>query len=101
MFFSINQFLIISLLKVKEGKEVQFMMERDGQHVLVDAKITSKRIFQVPKSKSGKFVVGNTDETSNFEKKPLFTESFFEAALNKVELFFLTPKFAYLLFINF
>ena len=60
------------------------MLERDGQHILVDAKITTKRIFQVPKNKSGKFVVGRTDETLNFEKKNLLTESYFETALNKV-----------------
>ncbi len=60
------------------------MLERDGQHILVDAKITTKRIFQVPKIKSGKFVVGRTDETLNFEKKNLLTESYFETALNKV-----------------
>ena len=53
------------------------MLERDGQHILVDAKITTKRIFQVPKNKSGKFVVGRTDETLNFEKKNLLTESYF------------------------
>ena len=62
------------------------MLERDGQHILVDAKITTKRIFQVPKIKNGKFAVGKNDETLNFEKINLLTESYFETALNKALL---------------
>jgi hypothetical protein len=58
------------------------MKEVNGEFVLVDAVISSERVFQVPKEKVGKFVVGKTDETKHFESKK--TEELFEGAFNKI-----------------
>jgi hypothetical protein len=52
-----------------------------GEHALVEAIISSENIFKVPKEKVGKFVVGKSDETDQFESKK--NESYFENALNK------------------
>lgn len=36
---------------------------------MVDAVITSDKVFKIPKQKVGKFVVGNSDMTNNFNQK--------------------------------
>ena len=52
-----------------------------GEHALVEAIISSEKVFKVPKEKVGKFVVGKSDETDHFESKK--GEAYFESALNK------------------
>jgi len=47
----------------------------------VEAIISSKKVFKVPKEKVGKFVVGKSDETAHFESKK--SENNIESALNK------------------
>jgi hypothetical protein len=52
-----------------------------GEHALVEAIISSQKVFKIPKEKVGKFVVGKSDETDHFESKK--SETHFESALNK------------------
>ena len=47
----------------------------------MEAIISSKKVFKVPKEKVGKFVVGKSDETAHFESKK--SENNIESALNK------------------
>ncbi len=47
----------------------------------MEAIISSKKVFKVPKEKVGNFVVGKSDETAHFESKKC--ENNIESALNK------------------
>ena len=39
-----------------------------NDYLIVDAVISSDKIFKIPKQKVGKFVVGRTDMTNNFQQ---------------------------------
>jgi hypothetical protein len=71
----------LNLKKVKKGGKIEFLKSVKGEHALVEAIISSEKIFKVPKEKVGKFVVGKSDETDHFESKK--NESYFESTLNK------------------
>jgi hypothetical protein len=39
------------------------------EHILIDAIITSNKVFKVPKKKAGKFIIGKSNMTDNFEAR--------------------------------
>lgn len=59
----------IEKAQVELGKSITFMLSVEGEHLLVDANITSKHVFSVPQNKAGKFVVGKSDMTKNFQSR--------------------------------
>ena len=70
-FASIEINKVFDLIKedVKKDKPIQFIHSIGNEHVLVDTLITSDRVFKVPTKKVGKFVIGKTDMTENFQAR--------------------------------
>jgi hypothetical protein len=54
---------------VEKNKIIQFIKSIGDEHILVEAIITSDKVFKVPKKKAGKFIVGTTNMTDNFEAR--------------------------------
>ena len=54
---------------VEKNKIIKFIKSIGDEHILVEAIITSDKVFKVPKKKAGKFIVGTTNMTENFEAR--------------------------------
>jgi len=54
---------------VEKNKIIKFIKSIGDEHILVEAIITSDKVFKVPKKKVGKFIVGTTNMTENFEAR--------------------------------
>ena len=71
--FSDTSFQYISfnfhfIYKIKKGEMIQFFKTIGNQHLIFDAIISSDKVFSVPKQKAGKFMIGNSDLTGNFQQ---------------------------------
>ena len=48
---------------VEKDKSIQFIKSVGDEHILIDAIITSNKVFKVPKKKAGKFIIGKSNMT--------------------------------------
>ena len=46
------------------------MKHEDDKHVLVNAIVSSEKVFLIPRQKVGKFMISKSDETKNFQEGP-------------------------------
>ena len=46
------------------------MKHENDKHVLVNAVVSSEKVFLIPRQKVGKFMVSKSDETKNFQEGP-------------------------------
>jgi hypothetical protein len=53
--------------EVEKGKTIEFLKSVGDEHQLVSAIISSDKVFKIPKKKAGKFVIGSSDMTNNFQ----------------------------------
>jgi hypothetical protein len=54
---------------VEKNKIIKFIKSIGDEHILVEAIITSDKVFKDPKKKVGKFIVVTTNMTENFEAR--------------------------------